>query len=92
MKNSLNIIFFSCFTAVEILADITQNSLLGDQEIERERGVILREMQVIRKFVFILVIVHAVGCGCPDQNLKLKTVYGILYLFEHRLFQPTFIV
>merc|ERR1711963_621827 len=33
--------------AVEILADITQNSLLGDQEIERERGVILREMQEI---------------------------------------------
>jgi len=33
--------------AVDILADITQNSLLGDQEIERERGVILREMQEI---------------------------------------------
>merc|ERR1712002_106398 len=33
--------------AVEILADITQNSLLGEQEIERERGVILREMQEI---------------------------------------------
>ena len=33
-------------SAVEILSDITQNSLLGDQEIERERGVILREMQV----------------------------------------------
>merc|ERR1719186_183170 len=33
--------------AVEILADITQNSLLGQQEIERERGVILREMQEI---------------------------------------------
>merc|ERR1719474_952403 len=33
--------------AVEILADITQNSLLGDQEIERERGVILREMQEV---------------------------------------------
>ena len=34
------------FTAVEILADITQNSKLGKNEIERERGVILREMQV----------------------------------------------
>jgi len=33
--------------AVNILADITQNSLLGEQEIERERGVILREMQEI---------------------------------------------
>jgi hypothetical protein len=34
------------FTAVDILSDITQNSTLGEQEIERERGVILREMQV----------------------------------------------
>ena len=34
------------FTAVEILADILQRSTLGEKEIERERGVILREMQV----------------------------------------------
>ncbi len=33
-------------SAVEVLSDITQNSTLGEQEIERERGVILREMQV----------------------------------------------
>ena len=33
--------------AVEILADINQNSTLGEQEIERERGVILREMQEV---------------------------------------------
>lgn len=32
--------------AVDILADITQNSVFGEAEIERERGVILREMQV----------------------------------------------
>lgn len=32
--------------AVEILADIVQNPLLGEAEMERERGVILREMQV----------------------------------------------
>lgn len=31
--------------AVEILADIVQNSKLAEPEIERERGVILREMQ-----------------------------------------------
>lgn len=36
----------SLFPAVEILSDITMNSTLGEQEIERERGVILREMQV----------------------------------------------
>lgn len=33
--------------AVEILADIIQNSKLGEAEIERERGVILREMQEV---------------------------------------------
>ncbi|CAH3187442.1 unnamed protein product [Porites evermanni] len=33
--------------AVDILADIIQNSLLGEAEIERERGVILREMQEV---------------------------------------------
>nr|XP_033815513.1 mitochondrial-processing peptidase subunit beta [Geotrypetes seraphini] len=33
--------------AVEILADIIQNSTLGETEIERERGVILREMQEV---------------------------------------------
>uniref|UniRef100_A0A8C7R2R7 Mitochondrial-processing peptidase subunit beta n=1 Tax=Oncorhynchus mykiss TaxID=8022 RepID=A0A8C7R2R7_ONCMY len=33
--------------AVEILADIIQNSTLGGAEIERERGVILREMQEV---------------------------------------------
>ena len=31
---------------MDILADITQNSKFGEAEIERERGVILREMQV----------------------------------------------
>ncbi len=34
-------------SAVEILADILQNSKFGEQEIERERGVILREMQEV---------------------------------------------
>ncbi|GCB71640.1 hypothetical protein scyTo_0006021 [Scyliorhinus torazame] len=34
-------------SAVEILADIIQNSTLGGAEIERERGVILREMQEV---------------------------------------------
>jgi len=35
--------------SVEILADIIQNSTLGEQEIERERGVILREMEEIEQ-------------------------------------------
>ncbi|XP_077982614.1 mitochondrial-processing peptidase subunit beta-like [Glandiceps talaboti] len=33
--------------AVEILADIVQNSTLGEAEINRERGVILREMEEV---------------------------------------------
>jgi len=44
--------YAKCFTkdlekAVEILADITQNSKLGEKEIENERHVILREMQEV---------------------------------------------
>lgn len=33
-------------SAIEILSDIVQNSKLDEQEIERERDVILREMEV----------------------------------------------
>jgi len=33
--------------AVDIIADITQNPKLGEQEIERERSVILREMEEV---------------------------------------------
>lgn len=44
--------YAKCFSkdlerAVEILSDINQNSLLREQEIEVERGVILREMQEV---------------------------------------------
>jgi len=37
-----------CSLAVDILSDIILNSTLGQDEIERERGVILRELQVRR--------------------------------------------
>ena len=33
--------------AVEVLSDITRNSLLDPAAIERERGVIMREMQEV---------------------------------------------
>ncbi|KAG8142671.1 putative Mitochondrial-processing peptidase subunit beta-like protein [Naja naja] len=66
--------------AVEILADIIQNSTLGEAEIERERGVILREMQevetnlqeVIRvrddkmPLVHLAIAVEAAGWCHPD--------------------------
>ena len=32
---------------MEVLSDIIQNSILREQEIERERGVILREMHEV---------------------------------------------
>ena len=52
-------------SAVEILADITQRSTLGEQEIERERGVILREMQVIQAF-------HKI---CALISIQSETIY-----------------
>lgn len=46
--------YAKCFSkdlehAVDILADILGNSVLGAREIERERGVILREMQEVEQ-------------------------------------------
>ncbi|CAB3386497.1 Hypothetical predicted protein [Cloeon dipterum] len=67
--------------AVEILADIIQNSKLGEQEIERERGVILREMQEVETNLQEVVFDHlhatafqgtALGRTIlgPTQNIK----------------------
>lgn len=44
--------------AVEIIADIIQNSKLGEGEIERERGVILREMQEVESNLQEVVFDH----------------------------------
>ncbi|XP_044764055.1 mitochondrial-processing peptidase subunit beta [Coccinella septempunctata] len=44
--------------AIEILADIVQNAKLGEQEIERERGVILREMQEVESNLQEVVFDH----------------------------------
>ena len=40
--------------SVEILSDIVQHSKLGEYEIERERSVILREMQVTFYYFVLL--------------------------------------
>ena len=45
-------------TGVDILADILQNSTLGEREIERERGVILREMEEVEKQVEEVIFDH----------------------------------
>lgn len=44
--------------AVEILADIIQNSKLAESDIERERGVILREMQEVESNLQEVVFDH----------------------------------
>ncbi|KAB0791551.1 hypothetical protein PPYR_03351 [Photinus pyralis] len=44
--------------AIEILADIVQNAKLGKSEIERERGVILREMQEVESNLQEVVFDH----------------------------------
>merc|ERR1711909_4991 len=67
--------------AVDILADILQNSKLGEQEIERERGVIKREMQEVETNLQEVVFDHlhatayqgtALGRTIlgPTQNIK----------------------
>merc|ERR1712071_699968 len=67
--------------AVEVLADILQNSKFGEQEIERERGVILREMQEVEMNLQEVVFDHlhatayqgtALGRTIlgPTQNIK----------------------
>ncbi|XP_018328695.1 mitochondrial-processing peptidase subunit beta [Agrilus planipennis] len=44
--------------AIEILSDIVQNANLGEAEIERERGVILREMQEVESNLQEVVFDH----------------------------------
>lgn len=44
--------------AIEILSDIVQNAKLGSAEIERERGVILREMQEVESNLQEVVFDH----------------------------------
>uniref|UniRef100_A0A8C7VEE3 Mitochondrial-processing peptidase subunit beta n=1 Tax=Oncorhynchus mykiss TaxID=8022 RepID=A0A8C7VEE3_ONCMY len=57
--------------AVEILADIIQNSTLGGAEIERERGVILREMQEVETNLQEVVFdyLHATAYQATDSRL-----------------------
>ena len=51
-------ICYAHFTAVDILSDIVQNSNLGEREIERERGVILREMEEVDQQVEEVIFDH----------------------------------
>jgi len=61
--------------AVEILADILQNSKLGEQEIERERGVILREMQEVEMNLQEVVFDHLHAVAYQQTPLG-RTILG----------------
>lgn len=47
------LLLYPFILAVEILADITQNSRFGEEDIEKEKGIILRELQVNFSFINI---------------------------------------
>ncbi|CAK9799992.1 Mitochondrial-processing peptidase subunit beta [Anthophora plagiata] len=61
--------------AVEILSDIIQNSRLGEGEIERERGVILREMQEVETNLQEVVFDHLHASAYQGTPLG-RTILG----------------
>lgn len=61
--------------AVEILSDILLNSTLGENEIERERGVILREMQEVEQNLQEVVFDHLHSCAFQGTPLGM-TILG----------------
>ncbi|MEQ2265202.1 hypothetical protein XENORESO_003868 [Xenotaenia resolanae] len=61
--------------AVEVLADIIQNSTLGEAEIERERGVILREMQEVETNLQEVVFDHLHATAYQSTALG-RTILG----------------
>lgn len=66
--------------AMEILSDIVQNAKLGSSEIERERGVILREMQEVESNLQEVVFdhLHSVAYqGTPLANTILGPTHNI---------------
>jgi len=61
--------------SVEILSDIIQNSKLGEQEIERERDVILREMQEVEMDLQEVVFDHLHATAYQGTPLG-RTILG----------------
>ncbi|MEQ2281089.1 hypothetical protein AMECASPLE_026771, partial [Ameca splendens] len=79
-----NFVYSSCvfdktssflYLAVEVLADIIQNSTLGEAEIERERGVILREMQEVETNLQEVVFDHLHATAYQSTALG-RTILG----------------
>ena len=74
--------------AVEILADILQNSKLEKSSIERERSVILREMEEVNKNMEEVIMdhLHAVAFqGTPLARTILGSEHNIKTLTQHDL-------
>lgn len=74
------VFYAKCFSqdvprAVEILSDIIQNSKFGEAEIERERGVILREMQEVEGNMQEVVFDHMHACAFQGTPLA-QTILG----------------
>lgn len=61
--------------AVEVLSDIIQNSILREQEIERERGVILREMHEVETNLQEVVFDHLHATAFQNTALG-RTILG----------------
>ncbi|EZA57939.1 hypothetical protein DMN91_001915 [Ooceraea biroi] len=61
--------------AIEILSDIIKNSKLGESEIERERGVILREMQEVETNLQEVVFDHLHAAAYQGTPLG-RTILG----------------
>jgi mitochondrial-processing peptidase subunit beta len=61
--------------SVNILSDIIQNSNFGEEEIERERGVILREMQEVESNLQEVVFDHLHSTAYQGTPLG-RTILG----------------
>jgi len=71
---------------VEILSDIIQNSILREQEIERERGVILREMHEVETNLQEVVFDHlhatAFQVDSSGQHWQLSFHWVNIYVLQ----------
>lgn len=74
-NNKSNFFSNKFFLAVDILSDILQNSTLGEEEIERERGVILREMQEVETNLQEVVFDHLHSVAYQGTPLG-RTILG----------------
>ncbi|XP_076244516.1 ubiquinol-cytochrome c reductase core protein 1 [Calliopsis andreniformis] len=89
--------------AVEILSDIIQNSKLGESEIERERGVILREMQEVETNLQEVVFDHLHASAYqgtplgrtilgPTKNIKSITRQDLVNYVKNHYGPPRFVL